>query len=172
MLVGRVGWTVVIILLGMAGCSEPAGPAGDPESGTDPAVVPLEASTAETPAADAPPPEPASSERNAYFGDLHVHTGFSFDAFIFGTRATPDDAYRFAKGESISHPGGFDVQLRAPLDFQAVTDHAAYLGMLPEMDDPTTKAGQHPGGQGGSGCLYGGRAARGVCLSRAIISAV
>ncbi len=86
----------------------------------------------------------SNPDRNAYFGDLHVHTRYSFDAFIFGTRTDPDDAYRFAKGETIAHPAGFNMQLRAPLDFQAVTDHAAYLGMLPEMNDPSTRAGQHP----------------------------
>jgi len=85
--------------------------------------------------------------RNAYFGDLHVHTRFSFDAFIFGTRTSPDDAYRFARGDAISHPAGFNLQLRAPLDFQAVTDHASYLGMLPEMNDPATRAGRHPAGR-------------------------
>jgi hypothetical protein len=73
----------------------------------------------------APQPNPA---RNVYFGDLHVHTTYSFDAFAFGTVATPDDAYRYAQGERIRHPGGFDVQLRQPLDFYAVTDHALFLG--------------------------------------------
>ena len=47
--------------------------------------------------------------RNAYFGDLHVHTKYSFDAYAFGTMATPDDAYRFAKGEPIKNPAGFDM---------------------------------------------------------------
>ena len=57
--------------------------------------------------------KPASNpERNAYFGDLHVHTKYSFDAYAFGTLATPYDAYRFAKGEAIKHPSGFDMQLR------------------------------------------------------------
>ena len=55
--------------------------------------------------------------RNAYLGDLHVHTDYSFDAYAFGTVATPYDAYRYAKGEAIAHPAGFDVQLRQPLDF-------------------------------------------------------
>ena len=76
-------------------------------------------------------------DRNAYFGDLHVHTKLSFDAYIFNVRATPDDAYRYAKGESIHHASGYDVRLTdAPLDFLAVTDHSEYLGVIPAMHDP------------------------------------
>ena len=74
--------------------------------------------------------------RNAYFGDLHTHTNFSYDAFLNGTRATPDDAYRYAKGGALTHPAGFEIQLDAPLDFYAVTDHASFLGMLPAVMDP------------------------------------
>ena len=82
---------------------------------------------------------PASNaNRNAYFGDLHVHTNYSFDAFAFGTVASPYDAYRFAKGEAIKHPAGFDVQLNAPLDFYAVTDHAMFLGAVKAAADTTT----------------------------------
>ena len=80
----------------------------------------------------------ANAERNAYFGDLHVHTTYSFDAFAFVTLATPYDAYRFARGEAIKHPAGFDVQLREPLDFYAVTDHAMFLGVVAEVADPST----------------------------------
>ena len=73
-------------------------------------------------------PEPGSTpgyneDKNVYFGDLHVHTKHSFDAYIFGTTATPDDAYEYAKGNAIQHPLGYDMQLREPLDFYAVTDH-------------------------------------------------
>ena len=82
---------------------------------------------------------PASNaNRNAYFGDLHVHTNYSFDAFAFGTVASPYDAYRFAKGEAIKHPSGFDVQLNAPLDFYAVTDHAMFLGAVKAAADTST----------------------------------
>lgn len=79
---------------------------------------------------------------NAYFGDLHVHTKYSFDAFIFGTMATPDDAYKYAKGNTIKHPLGFDMQLEDPLDFYAVTDHAAWLGMLPAYANPDSVPGK------------------------------
>ena len=82
-----------------------------------------------------PKPNPL---RQAYFGDMHVHTTYSFDAFIFGTLATPYDAYRYAKGEAIRHPAGFYVQLKEPLDFFAVTDHAMFLGMVPAAADTST----------------------------------
>lgn len=79
-------------------------------------------------------------DRNAYFGDLHVHTRLSFDAYIFNVRASPEDAYRYARGESLKHALGYDIRLTdAPLDFLAVTDHSEYLGVLQAMDDP-----QHP----------------------------
>ncbi|KAA1192566.1 DUF3604 domain-containing protein [Pseudohalioglobus sediminis] len=83
-----------------------------------------------------PPPNP---ERNAYFGDLHVHTEYSFDAYNFGTTATPYDAYRYARGEAIQHPSGYEVQLRTPLDFYAVTDHAMFLGLVKEAADTSTE---------------------------------
>ena len=89
-------------------------------------------------------PSEISSNQNkdAFFGDLHVHTMYSFDAFIFGTTASPDDAYRYAKGGAIKHPLGFDMQLDDPLDFYAVTDHAAWLGMLPAYADPSSRPGK------------------------------
>ncbi len=82
--------------------------------------------------------------RNAYFGDLHVHTNWSFDAFMLGNRTTPDDAYRFAKGETIKHPSGREMTLPQPLDFQAVTDHGIYLGMMRAMFNPFSSVGAHP----------------------------
>lgn len=82
--------------------------------------------------------------RQVLFGETHLHTVLSFDAYIFGNRNTPEDAYRFAKGEAIKHPAGFEMQIAEPLDFQSVTDHAIYLGMLPAMHDPKLKVSKHP----------------------------
>ena len=91
-----------------------------------------------------PPPPPAvascadrNPQRNLYFGDLHVHTAYSFDAYLWDTRTTPSQAYRFARGESLSLPpfdadgnGARRVQLDRPLDFAAVTDHSEFLGEI------------------------------------------
>jgi hypothetical protein len=69
---------------------------------------------------------------NVYFGEQHLHTMNSPDAFAFGTRNTPDEAYRFCKGEAIKKSTtGEMVQKRTPYDWCAVTDHAEYLGMMP-----------------------------------------
>lgn len=73
--------------------------------------------------------------KNAYFGDFHVHTSWSFDAFIYNVRTSPDDAYRYGKGAAIPHVSGKPIQIRRPLDFMAVTDHSEYMGVLTQMQD-------------------------------------
>ena len=73
--------------------------------------------------------------RNAYFGDVHIHTSWSFDAFIYNVRTTPDDAYRYAKGEPISHVSGEKIQIKRPLDFLAVSDHSEYMGTMLQLND-------------------------------------
>ena len=98
-----------------------------------------------------------SADRVALFGDMHIHTMYSHDAFMGTVRTTPDDAYRFARGEAIPHPSGESIRLSgAPLDFLAVTDHAEYLGALPALIDPDSPTYGHPltedlfSGQGGA----------------------
>jgi hypothetical protein len=68
-------------------------------------------------------------QKNLYFGETHMHTAYSLDAFLGGTRQTPSDAYRFAKGETVV-VNGQPHKMRRPLDFAAVTDHAEYLGEM------------------------------------------
>jgi hypothetical protein len=73
--------------------------------------------------------------RAPFFGDTHVHTAYSQDASTQGTRTTPRDAYRFARGDAIAiQPWRADgsslrsVRLDRPLDFAAITDHAEQIG--------------------------------------------
>ena len=82
-------------------------------------------------------------DRNPYYGDLHVHTKYSFDAYVFGVTASPDDAYRYAKGAAVKHPLGYEMKLREPLDFYAVTDHGFYMGMIQAYADTSTDISQN-----------------------------
>jgi hypothetical protein len=82
--------------------------------------------------------------RQPFFGDTHVHTGFSFDAWGQGTLAGPRDAYRFARGEPIGmQPYGPDgkpegrIQLRRALDFAVVTDHSDLFGETQMCQNPS-----------------------------------
>ncbi len=103
---------------------------------------PSEQATIEEPVAEVSAPVAdidSNPLRNAYFGDLHVHTNLSFDAYLFGTRRTPDDAYEFAKGAAIEHVSGFSMQMKKPLDFLGVADHAFLLGMMRTVADPSSK---------------------------------
>jgi hypothetical protein len=85
--------------------------------------------------------------KEAYFGETHVHTGVSMDAFIAGNRLTPDDAYRFAKGEEMMVNGSMH-KIKRPLDFVAVTDHSEFMGEAyslmnegaPGHDDPVAES--------------------------------
>ena len=109
------------------------------------ACLVLPAGCAEPPESHAPVSQPppadsagaaANPERNVYFGDLHVHTMLSMDAYyMFGTRLGPEDAYRFARGEEVMFMGA-PIRRRRPLDFMAVTDHGVLLGSGLAMEDP------------------------------------
>jgi hypothetical protein len=75
--------------------------------------------------------ESSAQQTQLLWGDTHLHTSFSPDAYIFGNRsAGPDDAYRFAKGLPMVHPyHKARIQLERPLDFLVVSDHAEMLGV-------------------------------------------
>ena len=84
-------------------------------------------------------------EREPYFGETHVHTSWSFDAYVFGnTKTGPEDAYKYAMGEPIDHPAGYKVKITRPLDFMAVTDHAEYAGVVPLANDPNSPISKLP----------------------------
>ena len=73
---------------------------------------------------------PANPLKNAYFGQLHLHTGMSFDAYLGGTRLYAEEAYRFARGEEIEQ-NGRQVKSDTPLDFLGVSDHSGSGGNEP-----------------------------------------
>lgn len=104
---------------------------------------------------DLEPPTPVCDDhdpaRQLLWGDLHVHTAFSFDAWLHDVRTDPDQAYRFAKGEPVSLPPLDErgeptqvVQLDRPLDFAAVTDHAEFLAEVQACVTPGTAAYDSP----------------------------
>ncbi|MBY0398735.1 DUF3604 domain-containing protein, partial [Myxococcota bacterium] len=107
-----------------ASAGAPSDPRTDDSSGPDEAHPALAA----TPSASLDANRPV--EPTLFFGDLHVNTALSFDAFESGVRTEPADAYRFARGEKIAHAVAGEIALSGPpLDFLAVTDHAEYLGV-------------------------------------------
>lgn len=116
----------------------------EPES-TQPST---EAAKAEAPAAPADLPQP-NPLRNIYWGDTHVHTSYSPDAFLMGNQtADPDTAYRYAKGLPVVHPyHKARIQIGTPLDFLVVSDHGEFMGVIPNIlkDNPVvanTKTGK------------------------------
>jgi hypothetical protein len=86
--------------------------------------------------------------RDAYFGETHVHTSYSLDAWLFGNRVTdPGDAYKYFKGETIKHPLGFDIKIDTPIDFAGVTDHSEYVGVIRLANDPSSPISKLPAAQ-------------------------
>ena len=123
-----------------------------------PAPKKAEATDAAKKAAEAPAPaEPAAApasapqpnpERNAYFGETHIHTSWSVDAWVIGNRITgPDDAYKYAQGQTIKHPMGYDIKIETPMDFMGVTDHSEYVGVTKEANTPGSAISKLPEAQ-------------------------
>ena len=80
---------------------------------------------------------PHNPEREAYYGETHLHTSWSFDAYIFGnTKATPVEAYEYGKGKAIKHAMGYDIKIEQPLDWMGVTDHSEYVGVIAVANTP------------------------------------
>lgn len=90
----------------------------------------------------------ANPERDAYFGETHVHTSWSLDAFAIGNVLTnPGDAYKYFKGQPIKHPLGYDVKIDTPLDWAGVTDHSEYAGVVNLANEPGSAVSKLPAAQ-------------------------
>jgi hypothetical protein len=87
-------------------------------------------------------------DRNAYFGEEHIHTSWSVDAWLMGNRITgPDEALKYAQGETIKHPLGYDIKIETPMDFMGVTDHSEYVGVTKEANTPGSAVSKIPQAQ-------------------------
>lgn len=128
------GVPMMLAMLGMFACGE------------NDRSLEFAAAATPTPTGSSEQREPCADHnplRNAYFGDLHVHTAYSFDAYMFDVRTTPAQAYRFAQGDPVSLPpldaqgqGTQTIRLDRPLDFAAVTDHSEFLGEVETCTTP------------------------------------
>jgi len=95
-------------------------------------------------AQDAPPPRPIDKSKyspypqqnfpnRVYFGDTHLHTSYSTDAGMIGCTRGPDEAYRFALGDTVTSSTGLPARLKRPYEFLVVSDHAENLGLAPAI---------------------------------------
>ncbi len=82
-----------------------------------------------------------------FFGDTHLHTSYSADAGLVGATTTPDDAFRFAKGETVTSSTGIPAKLKRPLDWLVVTDHAENLGLPKILKDKDPNLLENPWGK-------------------------
>ena len=102
----------------------------------------------EVAASAAAPALQPNPERNAYFGEEHIHTSWSVDAWVMGNRITgPDDAYKYAQGQTIKHPMGYDIKIETPMDFMGVTDHSEYVGVTKQANTPGSYVSKLPEAQ-------------------------
>lgn len=106
-------WLFVLSIFALSACSDTS-----PTVQLETKTVPIVPSTEIMPEVERFP------DRTVFFGDLHVHTSWSTDAYAGMNRVGPEDAHRFARGESVMLPGNIETQLDVPLDFVAITDHA------------------------------------------------
>jgi len=140
---------IAMVTIALGDASVTACPAGDADANGQISIdeIMAAAHNALSGCFAAPPTEPACPQRNplrnVYFGDLHVHTRNSFDAYLWDTRTTPMQAYQFARGEPLALApldangnGTRTVRLARPLDFAAVTDHSEFLGEVESCSTP------------------------------------
>jgi hypothetical protein len=124
---------VLITILALVSCEKPKAPEQAQQAGQP---APAEERVEKNP------------DRNAYFGEEHIHTSWSVDAWLMGNRITgPDDALKYAQGQTIKHPLGYDIKIETPMDFMGVTDHSEYVGVTKEANTPGSAVSKIPAAQ-------------------------
>jgi hypothetical protein len=134
--------TARIVLSFILGVLIPAAYASD--------VGTLDKATADKVHPSTPPYSPYAGRNyptRPFFGDTHLHTGFSMDAGAFGARLGPRDAYRFARGEEVKASSGQPAKLSRPLDFLVVADHSDNMGFFPDLFAGKPELLAHPLGR-------------------------
>ncbi|NVK41468.1 MAG: DUF3604 domain-containing protein [Oceanospirillaceae bacterium] len=95
--------------------------------------------------------------QQVFWGDTHLHTSYSFDAAMMGNKGlSPEEAYRFARGEEVQAHNGMTARLNRPLDFLMVSDHAEYLGLIPMIAAKNEELLSDPIGERWAQMLNGG----------------
>jgi hypothetical protein len=130
-------WTALLLVLAFVGvlasCKKSEAPQQTAQQGAQP---PAEERVEKNP------------DRNAYFGEEHIHTSWSVDAWLMGNRITgPDEALKYAQGQTIKHPLGYDIHIETPMDFMGVTDHSEYVGVTKQANTPGSAVSKMPEAQ-------------------------
>jgi hypothetical protein len=113
----------VLIAIALGACSEPESTkSAKPETST---AIEVEVKPVVDTAAE------INASKQVYWGDSHLHSSYSADAGLFGNTLDPDQAYRFAKGETVTSSTGSQAKIIRPLDWLVVADHAENLGLAP-----------------------------------------
>ncbi len=88
-----------------------------------------------------------TAAKHVYWGDSHLHSSYSTDAGLFGNTLDPDQAYRFAKGETVTSSTGLKAKIIRPLDWLVVADHAENLGLAPMASEASPELLADPWGK-------------------------
>ena len=120
------GCAALIVLSGLWSCSP------DTSEGDSEQTAVLQETRASAPTCS----DYRAGRKNLYWGDLHIHTSYSMDAYNFGNRMDPSQALAFARGEELTLADGVTRKLDRPLDFAGVTDHSETYNILYICTDP------------------------------------
>ena len=134
--------SALLVTVSLNGCGEDNAPQGATTSGrTGSAVTQLPDNGSYSPYVGRDFPQ------SVYFGDTHLHTSVSLDAYGDGnSKIGPEEAYRWAKGEVLASDDGMPTRISRPLDFLMVADHAAYMGLVPGLAAKDETLMQNPEG--------------------------